>query len=158
MHGKPATAFPKTHTSRRFHPTRFLSQCPVPRERVGRQPGSASGILEILSDSDVPISSIGRCPLADLTSFPHPCLPPAEICHCVAAFIVASKDILDTEIHEQGGRKITIQEINPIDLPRPPLAERPADKTDPAVQARIAAFRAKYPRNELTASEPPSIN
>ena len=65
------------------------------------------------------------------------------------AFIVASKDILDTEIHEQGGRKITIQEINPIDLPPPPLAEPPADKTDPAVQARIAAFRAKYPRNEL---------
>ena len=65
------------------------------------------------------------------------------------AFIVATKDILDTEIHEEGGRKITIQEINPIDLPPPPLAAPPADKTDPVVQARIAAFRAKYPRNEL---------
>ena len=65
------------------------------------------------------------------------------------AFIVASKDILDTQIHEQGGRKITVQKINPIDLPPPPVAEPPADRTDPAVQARLAAFRAKYPRNEL---------
>ena len=65
------------------------------------------------------------------------------------AFIVAARDILDTEIHEEGGRKIIIQEINPIDLPPPPLAEPPADQSDPAFQARIAAFRAKHPRNEL---------
>ena len=65
------------------------------------------------------------------------------------AFIVAAKDILDTEVHQQGGRKITIQEINPIDLPPPPLAEPPADKNDPAVQARLAAFRVKHPKNEL---------
>ena len=65
------------------------------------------------------------------------------------AFIVAAKDIDDTEIHQQGGRKITIQEIKPIDLPPPPEVEPPAGKSDPAVQARIAAFRAKYPRNEL---------
>ena len=65
------------------------------------------------------------------------------------AFVVASKDILDTQIHEQGGRKITVREINPIDLPPPPLAEPSADKTDPAVQARIAAIRAKHPRNEF---------
>ena len=65
------------------------------------------------------------------------------------AFIVAAKDILDTEIHKQGGRKITVQKINPIALPPPPLAEPPLDRTDPAVRARIAAFRAKYPRNEL---------
>ena len=65
------------------------------------------------------------------------------------AFIVTSKDILDTEIHQQGGRTITVREIKPIALPPPPLAEPPVDKTDPAVQARIAAFRVKYPRNEL---------
>ena len=65
------------------------------------------------------------------------------------AFIVAARDILDTEIHEQGGRKIIIQEIKPIDLPPSQITEPPVDKTDPAVQARIAAFRAKYPRNEL---------
>ena len=65
------------------------------------------------------------------------------------AFIVAARDILDTEIHEEGGRKIIIQEINPIDLPPPPLAAPPADQSDPAFQARIAAFRAKHPRNEL---------
>ena len=65
------------------------------------------------------------------------------------AFNVASKDILDTQIHEQGGRKITVQKINPIALPPPPMAEPPLDKTDPAVRARLAAFRAKYPRNEF---------
>lgn len=65
------------------------------------------------------------------------------------AFIVAAQDVLDTEVHQQGGRKITIQEINPIALPPPPEAEPPADRTDPAVQARLAAFREKCPKNEL---------
>lgn len=65
------------------------------------------------------------------------------------AFIVASKDILETDIHQQGGRTIIIQEINPIALPPPPMAEPPADKTDPEVQARIAALRAKHPKNEM---------
>ena len=65
------------------------------------------------------------------------------------AFIVATDDILATEIHHQGGRQIIVQEINPIDLPPPPLAAPPVDKTDPAVQARIAAIRARHPRNEL---------
>ena len=65
------------------------------------------------------------------------------------ASVVAARDILDTEIHEQGGRKIIVQEINPIALPPPPMAEPAVDKNDPAVQARLAAFREKYPKNEI---------
>ena len=64
-------------------------------------------------------------------------------------FIVPAQDILDTQIHQQGGRKIIVQKISPIDLPPPPLAAPPVDKTDPAFQARIAAFRANHPKNEL---------
>ena len=30
-----------------------------------------------------------------------------------------------------------------------PMAEPPLDKADPAVRTRLAAFRAKYPRNEF---------
>ncbi len=43
-----------------------------------------------------------------------------------------AKDILGTEIHQQGGRKIIVQEISPIDLPplavasSPPMAKLPA--------------------------------
>ena len=73
--------------------------------------------------------------------------PPPEAAK--PAFLVASKDILATEIHQQGGRTITVREITPIALPSPPMAEPPSDRTDPAVQARIEAFRAKYPKKEL---------
>ncbi len=37
----------------------------------------------------------------------------------------------------------------PLQPPPPPMAVPPVDKTDPALQARIAAFRAKYPKNEI---------
>ena len=36
-----------------------------------------------------------------------------------------SKDILGTEIHQQGGRKIIVQEISPIDLPPLAVASSP---------------------------------
>ncbi len=65
------------------------------------------------------------------------------------AFIVAAKDILGTEIHEQGGREIIVPKNSPIALPPPPMAEPPLDKTNPAVQARLAALCAKHPRNEI---------
>ncbi|NQW99132.1 hypothetical protein HQ447_00635, partial [bacterium] len=61
-------------------------------------------------------------------------------------FIVAAKDVLETTTHQQGGRTITVRKIAPIALP-PPLQETAApsvDLTDPAVQARIAKFRAAH--------------
>ncbi len=63
-------------------------------------------------------------------------------------FTVLAADILNTEIHEQGGRQITVQKISPIALPASPVAEPPSDPT-PELLARIAALRAKYPRNEI---------
>ena len=93
--------------------------------------------------AETPAPTIARVIGALPDGTPPPPEPPKP------AFVVAAKDILATQIHEQGGRKIIVQEINPIALPPPPMTEPPLDKTDPAVQARIAAFRAKYPRNEF---------
>ena len=100
-------------------------------------------VTAVLAETERPAPTTARV-IGDLPDgTPPPPEPPKP------AFIVASKDILDTQIHEQGGRKITVQKINPSALPPPPMAEPPLDKTDPAVQARLAAFRAKYPRNEF---------
>lgn len=99
-------------------------------------------------DEDAPLGEAAAPTTARvLGTLPDGTPPPPE--PPKPAFVVAAKDILDTQIHEQGGRKIIVQEINPIALPPPPMAAPPLDKTDPVVQARIAAFRAKYPRNEF---------
>ena len=74
---------------------------------------------------------------------PPPPAPPKP------GFIVATKDILETRTHQQGGREITIQKIKPIALPPRPLAPAPIDLNDPAVQERIATRRAKYPGRKL---------
>jgi len=64
-------------------------------------------------------------------------------------FIIPTGDILESEIHEQGGRKIIVQKISPIALPPLPMAEPTTDKTSPALQARIAFLREKFPKNEI---------
>lgn len=50
-------------------------------------------------------------------------------------YVVAPQDILDSKTIEQGGRKITIQQIKPIALSPP--AQAPLDVADPAVQQRL---------------------
>ena len=57
-------------------------------------------------------------------------------------FIVPPQNILETKIHEQGGRQITIRKIAPIALPLPQKPAQPLDLKDPSVQERIAKFRA----------------
>lgn len=64
-------------------------------------------------------------------------------------FIVPAKDILETKTHQQGGREITVQKINPIALPPAPEAPAPVDLSDPALQQRIAERRAKYPAMKM---------
>ena len=58
-------------------------------------------------------------------------------------FIIPAKDVLETKVHQQGGRTITVRKINPIALPPPQEPAPQIDLTDPAVQERIAKFRAK---------------
>ncbi len=64
-------------------------------------------------------------------------------------FIVPADDIIDTKVHQQGGRKITVREIAPIALPPPPEAAPPVDITDQALQARIAERRARQPQHQF---------
>lgn len=63
-------------------------------------------------------------------------------------FIVPPKDILESETHLQGGRKIIIQQINPIDLPFPPEPPTPVERTsaeNAAFRQKIADYRAAHP-------------
>ncbi len=58
-----------------------------------------------------------------LGDLPDGSSPPAE--PAKPPYIVPAADILRTETHQQGGRHITIQQINPIELPLPPRANVP---------------------------------
>ena len=62
---------------------------------------------------------------------------------------VQPQDILETKVHEVGGRTVTVQRIKPVPLPDPPPPLPPADITDPAVLQRIAEMRAKYRKTEF---------
>jgi hypothetical protein len=71
---------------------------------------------------------------------PPPPAPPKPEFH------IASRDILDTATHEQGGRKITIRQIKPINLPPPPAPMESSAGADEAYRARLADYRAAHPR------------
>ena len=74
--------------------------------------------------------------------------PPPEPAN--PGFIIPKADILESTIHEQGGRKIIVREISPIELPAPPSPpSSEAVEISPAFKARIAALRAKHPKDEI---------
>ena len=62
-------------------------------------------------------------------------------------FIVPAEDILESKTLEQGGRTITIQKINPIDLPPPPDNDAAPAEITPEFQASIDAYQAAHPKN-----------
>ena len=67
-------------------------------------------------------------------------------------FVARATDILDSKVHQQGGRTITIQEIKPIALPPPPMPqpESPTTQIDTAAfKQRLADYRATHPRTEM---------
>ena len=75
---------------------------------------------------------------------PPPPSPPSP------KFNVAAKDIVQTTVHQQGGRAITIQRIRPIALPPPPEPPEPAAGFDQAAFDALAAEQsAKYPAARL---------
>ncbi len=59
---------------------------------------------------------------------------------------IPKRDIISTETHIQDGRKITVREIKPLDLPTPP-ATPPV--SDPAIQAHLAVMRENAPRRVM---------
>ena len=74
---------------------------------------------------------------------PPPSAPPEP------EFTVPTEDIIKTEVHEQEGRTITVQEIAPIDLPATtpglePSAETAA-ATNPEFLQRLKEYRAAHP-------------
>lgn len=75
---------------------------------------------------------------------PPPPAPPKPEYH------VASRDVLSTTTHEQGGRRITIRKIKPITLPPPPPpAEITITAPETEFRQHLAEYRKTYPKNEL---------
>jgi hypothetical protein len=58
---------------------------------------------------------------------------------------IASREILSTKTHHQGGRDITIRKIKPIALLPPPATVEPAALTEEFTQ-RLAEYREAHPR------------
>ena len=112
---------------------------------------------------DIPVEEAPALPAVESTAKPAPApVPtPARIVGSIPdgtppppappkpPFIVAPQDILSTTTHQQGGRTITVREIQPIALPQPPEppAPRPA-VMDPALRERLRAYQATHPRTE----------
>jgi hypothetical protein len=91
------------------------------------------------ADLSTPARILGEIP----DGTPPPPQPPKP------KFIVPAKDILHTQIHQQGGRQITVRKITPIQLPPPPQIAPPLDITDPAIQERIVEAREEHPADEF---------
>jgi hypothetical protein len=64
-------------------------------------------------------------------------------------FVIAPQDILDSKTHQQGGRTITIQQINPIALPPPPAPVEAAVAENEQFTQRAAEYRAAHPKADL---------
>lgn len=64
-------------------------------------------------------------------------------------FRIASRDILDTVSHEQGGRTITIRQIKPIALPPPPAPVEPSAEVKAEFSQRLAEYREEHPKSGL---------
>jgi hypothetical protein len=63
-------------------------------------------------------------------------------------FIVPAASVRASKTIQQDGRQITFQKIAPIALP-PPVIAPVINPSDPAIQARIAAFREEFPTEDF---------
>jgi hypothetical protein len=63
-------------------------------------------------------------------------------------FVVRPQKVLSRETHFEGGRKITLQKITPIELPPPPEAVVPREVT-PAMRELMAQYRAQHARKTI---------
>jgi hypothetical protein len=79
-------------------------------------------------------------PIPDGT--PPPPAPPKP------EYPIASREILSTKTHQQGGRDITIRRIKPIALPPPPAPAEPAAVSEEFTQ-RLAEYREAHPRSGM---------
>ena len=71
---------------------------------------------------------------------PPPPTPPKPV------WVVPPDDIVTAKAHREGGRTITLREIQPIQLPEPPKLAAPVEMT-PQLHERIAAYQEKHPRH-----------
>lgn len=65
-----------------------------------------------------------------------------------ADYVVSPGDIVQTVERQQGGRTVTLRQIQPISLPPPP-APPAASKPDPEYTAHLADFRQDHPSSGL---------
>ena len=83
-----------------------------------------------------------------LGSIPDGTPPPPE--PLKPKYIVASKDVLESKSIQQGGRTITLREINPIALPPPPPPVEPlSPEAEAAFREKAAQYRESHPRTKM---------
>ncbi|MEO5716497.1 MAG: hypothetical protein ABIT37_23670 [Luteolibacter sp.] len=63
-------------------------------------------------------------------------------------FSVPAGKVIEREIVQEGGRRITLQRVAPIKLP-PPLEAPRIDVADPAIQQRVGDFSEEHPNTEF---------
>ena len=136
------TAFRALCRSGGFGPRPFArrASCPHPgiyRRSGHRIPCHARCRPPILP---TPARIIGNIP----DGTPPPPQPPKP------QFVARATDILESKVHQRGGRTITIHKIKPIALPPPPdPAPQSLAAADPAFQERLAAFKEAHPKSDM---------
>ncbi|MBC8127871.1 MAG: hypothetical protein H8M99_12090 [Gloeobacteraceae cyanobacterium ES-bin-144] len=65
-------------------------------------------------------------------------------------FFVPNSEVLSSKTHREGGRNITVREIQPITLPPPPAPPPQIDRENPIVKQRIAEIRARIQNTKNT--------
>lgn len=73
---------------------------------------------------------------------PPPPTPPKPV------WTVPETDVVTEKTHVEGGRTITVRQIQPIALPDPPAPAAPVE-IGPELQERIAEYRARHPRHQI---------
>jgi hypothetical protein len=102
------------------------------------EPPAASAVASAASVTTARI--LGEIP----DGTPPPPAPPKPEYH------VATRDVLATATHEQGGRTITIREIKPIALPPLPLPSLAVDtELSAEFKQRLAEYRKTHPKTDL---------
>jgi hypothetical protein len=73
---------------------------------------------------------------------PPPPTPPKPV------WVVSPEDIVTAKAHREGGRTITVREIQAIQLPEPPEPIAPVE-ISAEMRERIAAYQEKHPRHDV---------
>jgi hypothetical protein len=99
------------------------------------------------------ITGFSICAVAQEKSRPHipskiPDGTPAAPAPMKPAWVIPAEDIVAEKAHREGGRTVTVRQIQPIDLPNPPEPSAPVE-ISAEMRERIAAYQDNHPRHHV---------